>query len=181
MGLPEDAIVTCDAGENRLYMQHYFRTRSGMEYLQPAAVGGMGYAIPAALAAKLVYPKRAVVAVCGDGGFGIAMNGMMTAREEQIPIVTVVFNNGALGWVLHGQEERPIASEFAPFDHAAIARAMGCDGIRVERPGDLALALKVIAGGRPTVVDVVTSLKETFRKVTSPLAAQPARQPAYGR
>jgi acetolactate synthase-1/2/3 large subunit len=180
--LPDDAIVTCDAGENRLYMQHYFRTKARMEYLQPAAVGGMGYAIPAALAAKLVYPNRASVAVCGDGGFGIAMNGMMTAFEQRIPIVNVVFNNSALGWVLHGQGERPIASEFHPFDHAAIARAMGCAAYRVERPADLQPALhEALAGDRPAVVDVVTSLKETFRKVTSPLAAQPARQPAYGR
>jgi acetolactate synthase I/II/III large subunit len=180
--LPDDAIVTCDAGENRLYMQHYFRTKAGMEYLQPAAVGGMGYAIPAALAAKLVYPHRAAVAVCGDGGFGIAMNGMMTALEQRIPIVTVVFNNSALGWVLHGQGERPIASEFHPFDHAAIARAMGCAAYRVERPVDLGPTVRdALAGDRPAVIDVVTSLKETFRKVTSPLAAQPARQPAYGR
>lgn len=177
--LPDDAVVTCDAGENRLYMQHYFRTKDGMEYLQPAAVGGMGYAIPAALAAKLVHPHRPVVAVTGDGGFGIAMNGLMTAIEERIPIVTVVFNNGALGWVLHGQGERPIASQFAPFDHAAIARAMGCEGIRVERPVDLEPAFRrALAVDRPAVVDVVTSLKETFQKVTSPLAAQPRRQPA---
>jgi acetolactate synthase-1/2/3 large subunit len=61
-------------------------------------------------------------------------------------------------------------------DHAAIARAMDCDGIRVERPADVAPALaSALAGGRPTVIDVVTSLKETFRKVTSPLAAVPAR------
>jgi len=180
--LPGDAIVTCDAGENRLYMQHYFRTRPGMEYLQPAAVGGMGYAVPAALAAKLVYPDRAAVAVCGDGGFGIALNGMMTAVEERIPIVTVVFNNSALGWVLHGQGERPIASEFARFDHAAIARALGCEAFRVEQPSELKLTLeRAFTCGRPAVVDVVTSLKETFRKVTSPLAAQPARQAAYSR
>jgi acetolactate synthase-1/2/3 large subunit len=179
LALPDDAIVTCDAGENRLFMQHYFQTKVGMEYLQPAAVGGMGYAIPAALAAKLVYPQRAVVAVCGDGGFGIAMNGMMTAVEEQIPIVTVVFNNGALGWVLHGQGERPIASQFAPFDHAAIARAMGCEGIRVERPQDLRPAFaQALAAGRPAVVDVKTSLKVTFQTVTSALASQPRRTAA---
>ena len=97
--LPDDAIVTCDAGENRLFMLHFFRTRAGMEYLQPVAVGGMGYAVPAALAARLVYPDRASVAVCGDGGFGIGLNGMLTAVEEQIPIVVVVLNNSALGWV----------------------------------------------------------------------------------
>ena len=174
--LPDDCVVTCDAGENRLFMMHHFQTKGSMEYLQPAAVGGMGYAIPAAMAAKLVHPHRAAVAVCGDGGFGIAMNGLMTAFEEQIPIVVVVFNNSALGWVRHGQGERPIASEFASYDLAAIARAIGCDGIRVEHAQDLAGALsRALGSGRPTVVDVVTSARPTFRDVTSPLAAYPRR------
>jgi acetolactate synthase I/II/III large subunit len=173
--LPDDAIVTCDAGENRLFMLHHFRTKARMEYLQPAAVGGMGYAIPAALAARLVHPRRAAVAVCGDGGFGIAMNGLFTAIEERIPIVVVVFDNGALGWVRHGQGERPIASQFGKFDYAAIARAMGCVGIRVEQPSELAGALRqAIDAGQPTVLDVVTSSSVTFKDVTSPLAAYPA-------
>jgi acetolactate synthase-1/2/3 large subunit len=168
--LPDDAIVTCDAGENRLFMLHYFQTKGHMEYLQPAAVGGMGYAIPAALAARLVHPRRAAVAVCGDGGFAIAMNGLLTAIEEQIPIVVVIFDNAMLGWVRHGQGERPIASGFGQFDYAAIARAMGCVGIRVERPDELPSALEqALNAGRPAVVDVVTSGRPTFRDVTSPL------------
>jgi acetolactate synthase-1/2/3 large subunit len=172
--LPDDSIVTCDAGENRLFMMHHFQAKGSMEYLQPSAVGGMGYAIPAALAAKLVHPDRTAVAVCGDGGFGIAMNGLMTAFEERIPIVVVVFNNSALGWVRHGQGERPIASEFARYDHAAIARAIGCEGVHVESPDELAEALAfALAADRPAVVDVVTSTRPTFRDVTSPLAAFP--------
>jgi acetolactate synthase-1/2/3 large subunit len=180
--LPEDAIVTCDAGENRLFMLHHFQTRSGMEYLQPAAVGGMGYAIPAALAARLVHPRRTAVAVCGDGGFAIAMNGLLTAIEERIPIVVVVFDNAALGWVRHGQGDRPIASEFGRFDYAAIARAMGCLAIRVERPADLLPALRQAFASReqPAVVDVVTSTAVTFRDVTSPLAAYPPAQAPAG-
>lgn len=183
--LPDQAIVTCDAGENRLFMMHYFRTREGMEYLQPAAIGGMGYAIPAALAARLVHPTRPAVAVCSDGGFAIAMNGLMTAIEENIPIVVVVFNNQALGWVLHGQGDRPIASKFGAFDHAAIARAMGCFGLRVEQAQDLEPAFReALASGRPAVVDVLTSHRATFKTVTSPLAAYRQRQQetaAYGR
>lgn len=175
--VPEGGVITCDAGENRLFMMHHFQTKEGMEYLQPSAVGGMGYAIPAALASKLVHPERPAVAVCGDGGFAIGMNGLMTAIEEQINVVVVVFNNSALGWVRHGQGDRPIASEFHHFDHAAIARAMGCEGIRVEHSRDLAPALeRAIAIDSPVVVDVVTSGEFTFRDVTSPLAAYPVRR-----
>jgi acetolactate synthase-1/2/3 large subunit len=172
--MPDDTVVTCDAGENRLFMMHHFQTKEGMEYLQPAGVGGMGYAVPAALAAKLVYPQRPVVAVCGDGGFGIGMNGLLTALEEDIPIVVVIFNNSMLGWVRHGQGQRPVASRFLDHDIAAIARAMGCEGFRVERPEQLADALRgAVTSGRPAVVDVVTSAELTFRDVTSPLTAYP--------
>src|SRR5690606_22274674 len=122
---PDNTIVTCDAGENRLFMMHHFQTTAGMEYLQPAGVGGMGYAVPAALAAKLVHPERPVVAVCGDGGFGIGMNGLLTALEEDIPVTVVVFNNSMLGWVRHGQGDRPVASGFRDHNLAAIAQAMG--------------------------------------------------------
>jgi acetolactate synthase-1/2/3 large subunit len=172
--VPAGATITCDGGENRLFMTHHFQTKPGVEYLQPSAAGGMGYAIPAALAAKLVRRDDPAIAVCGDGGFGIAMNGLMTARDEEIPIVTVVLNNSQLGWIRHGQGERPIASRFADYDHAAIARAMGCEGIRVERPDELPKALaRALSSGRPTVVDVVTSDRYTFHDVTSPLAAYP--------
>ena len=133
----------------------------------------MGYAIPAALAAKLVHPQRTAIAVCGDGGFPIGMNGLMTALEENLPIVTVVLNNQALGWVKHGQGEHPMACDFHNFDHAAIARAMGCQGMRIESPSDLGPALQEACGNdKPTVLDVCTSLSETYKRVTSPLAVR---------
>jgi acetolactate synthase-1/2/3 large subunit len=173
--VPNDAIIACDAGENRIFMTHYFQTKGPGTFLQPSGVGGMGYAIPAAMAAKLVYRERKVVAVCGDGGFAIGMNGLMTAVAEDVPIVVVVFNNGALGWVKHGQGERNIACDLSNFDHAAIARSMGCDGIRVDEPSMLGPALRqALASDKPSVVDIRTSLKETYRQVTSPLAMERA-------
>ena len=168
--VPDDAVITCDAGENRVFMMHYFQTKGDVTFVQPAGIGAMGYAIPAALAAKLVYPERAAIAVCGDGGFPIGMNGLMTAVEEKIPIVNVVLNNRALGWVKHGQGEYPMACDFADFDHAAIARSMGCEGFRVESPDDVLPTLReAIACGKPAVVDVVSSVDESYKKVTSPL------------
>jgi acetolactate synthase-1/2/3 large subunit len=176
-GLPEDAIVTCDAGENRIMMTHFYQTKRAEGFLQAAGSGPMGFAIPAALGAKLVHPDRPVVAVCGDGGFAMTMNGLMTAIEQDIPIITVVFNNKALGWVLHGSG--PFAAEFKDFDHAAIARAMGCRGVRIADPAALGPALQeALAARTPTVIDVMTSLKVTFADITSQLAkdASPRRR-----
>jgi acetolactate synthase I/II/III large subunit len=99
------------------------------------------------------------------------MNGLMTAIEHDIPITVVVFNNHALGWVLHGSG--PFAAEFKDFDHAGIARAMGCRGVRVEEPAALGPALQeAIASRTPTVIDVLTSLKVSFADITSPLAVE---------
>jgi len=167
--MADDALITCDAGENRLFMTHYFQTKSPGSLLMPG-IGAMGYAVPAALAGKLVYPDRQVIAVTGDGGFGMAQNGLMTALDEDIPITVVILNNSALGWVKHGQGNRTIASTFKEMNFAKIAEAMGCRGLRVERPQDLAGTLReALAGDRPTVVDVVTSFEPSFRDVTSPL------------
>lgn len=169
--LPEDTMITCDAGENRIFMMRFFQVRRAGHFLQAAGAGPMGFAIPAALAAKLIHPERPVVAVCGDGGFAMTMNGLMTALEHDLPIIVVVFNNGALGWSLHSRG--PFATEFKDFDHAAIAEAMGCRGFRVERPEDLEPALRAaLAVGVPAVVDVRTSLTTSYLDVTSPLARE---------
>jgi acetolactate synthase-1/2/3 large subunit len=105
------------------------------------------------------------------------MNGLMTAIEPDIPIITIVFNNKALGWVLHGSG--PFAAEFKDFDHAAIARAMGCRGVRVEDPAALGPALQeALAARAPFVIDVMISLEVTFADITSQLAkdASPRRR-----
>lgn len=170
---PADTVITCDAGENRLFMMHWFRNRLPGGYLQPAAGGGMGYAVPAALGARLAHPDRPVLAVCGDGGFAMSIHALMTAAQERLPIAVVVFNNNALGWVLHGMGERAVAAAFDDFDHAAIARAVHCDGVRVSGSDELAAALDQVADlERPLVIDVPMSLKASFKDIVQPLASQ---------
>ncbi len=168
--LPDDTVITCDAGENRLFMMQWFRTPAGGEYLQPAAGGGMGYAVPAAMAARLADPDRPVVAVCGDGGFAMSIHALMTAIQEDLPIAVVVFNNGALGWVLHGMGNEAVAANFAEFDHAGIARSLGCDAVHVSSADELRTALKGVAGlTSPLVIDVPTSLSTSFKDVAQTL------------
>jgi acetolactate synthase-1/2/3 large subunit len=168
---PADGIITCDAGENRLFMMHWYRTKSSSSYLQPAAGGGMGYSVAAALGAKLACPERPVLAVCGDGGFAMSIHALMTAVQARIPITVVVFNNNALGWVLHGMGERAVAAGFDEFDHAAIARSVGCDGVRVTSTDELRDALSSVADRTiPFVIDVPTSLKTSFKDIVQSLA-----------
>jgi acetolactate synthase I/II/III large subunit len=174
--LGERALVTMDAGANRLYMTHYFQSRGAGIVYQPSSIGGMGYALPAAMAAKLASPERDCVAVCGDGGFAMTMNALFTAAQYRIPVVTVVLNNSVLGWVKDGQRRRGnrfIASELGRTDYARIAQAMGCVGIRVESVKDLVGELGRVNDAKdPVVLDVVTTEDAPFWQVQSPFAKE---------
>jgi acetolactate synthase I/II/III large subunit len=166
---PDHAIITCDAGENRLFMMHWFRNTCRGGYLQPAGSGGMGYAVRAAMGAKLACPDRPVIAVCGDGAFSMNLHSMMTAVQEGLPIAVVVFNNASLGWVLHAMGDKAVAGEFADVDFAAIARTVGCEGIRVTSAAQLRDAFKAALAPRtvPLVIDVPTSMATSFREAES--------------
>lgn len=178
--LPDDAIVSGDAGENRLFMMQWFRTGPGGDYLQPGAGGGMGYAVPAALAAKLSHPHRTTVAVCGDGGFGMSLHCLMTAVQEDLAIAVVVLNNRALGWVANGLGRRAIASHFADFDHAAIARAIGCDGVCVGEDVSVEDAFaRIRTLTRPLVIDVPVSMTTSFKDLMSDFTALERRVGGY--
>jgi acetolactate synthase I/II/III large subunit len=96
----------------------------------------------------------------------MSIHALMTAVQENIPIAVVVFNNGALGWVLHGMGREAVAASFADFDHAEIARSLGCDGVKATSADDLRMALKsVMELRRPLVIDVPTSLSTSFMDV----------------
>lgn len=172
--LPDDAIIAADAGENRIFLVHHFRTKSAGGFLQPASTGSMGYAIPAAMAARFVHPERPVIAVLGDGGFAMSMAGLMTARENDLPLIVIVMNNGILGWVQHVQGNRIIASTLGEYDHAAIARTLGWNGIRAETEVEVRQAIaEALAAKGSTLIDVKTSGDESWEKVASSLRLAP--------
>jgi len=170
--LPENCVVTCDAGENRLFVLHDYQAGRGGTVLQPNGGGGMGYAIPAAMAAGRLNDGRRAIAVCGDGGFSMTMHALMSAVENDIPLLVLVLDNRALGWVLHGQGDRPFLSEFRDFDLAAIATALGCQSQAVATEDELRSALTT-ALARTTGVSVVvarTSRTDRYQDVMSDLA-----------
>ena len=150
-------IYTLDAGNNRTWMAHLYRAQHANTFYSPGGTAGMGWALPAAVGLKLVYPNQPVVAVTGDGGYMMVVNAISTAVQYDLPIICVVFNNNTLGMVNdHQPEGHKIASEFHPTNNATVAEGMGAWGVQVNDSKDLPDALRAaLASGKPAVVDVL--------------------------
>jgi acetolactate synthase-1/2/3 large subunit len=156
--LPDDAIVTTDAGNFAGWAGRGFRFRKPGTFVGPTS-GAMGYGLPAAIAAALVHRDRPVVALVGDGGLGMSMAELETAVREHARVIVVVFDNERYGTIRMWQERRGtgqgVGTELGPVDFAAIGRAMGTRGVRVERDADLEAALRqALVEDRPTVIQL---------------------------
>jgi len=156
--LPDDAILTTDAGNFASWAGRGFRFRRPGTFLGPTS-GAMGYGLPAAIAASLVHRDRPVVALVGDGGLGMTMAEIETAVRVGARVVVVVFDNERYGTIRMWQERRGtgvgVASDLGPVDFAAIARACGARGVRVERDADFESALRAaLVADRATVIQV---------------------------
>jgi acetolactate synthase-1/2/3 large subunit len=155
--MPADTIYALDAGNNRTWMAHLYRAQQANTFYSPGGTAGMGWALPAAVGLKLVYPDQPVVCISGDGGYMMTVNAISTAVQYDLPIICVVFNNGTLGMVNdHQPEGHKIASEFYPTNNATVAEGMGAWGIQISDSKDLPDALRAAqASGRTAVIDVI--------------------------
>jgi acetolactate synthase-1/2/3 large subunit len=152
--LPTDAIVTSDAGAFAGYVHQHWIFRHAASQAGPST-GTMGYAVPAAVAAKLAHPDRCVVATVGDGGFLMTGQEIETSLRYGAPIVVVIFNNRHLLAVAPGADLQ--YNRVIDVDFAAYARAFGALGATVRRPSELPEALRLAAGSsKTTVIDVKT-------------------------
>ena len=155
-----DDVLICDSGFNQIWGGQYFEVRSaGRTYLGPRGSGAMGFSVPAAIAHSLARPETRVVALCGDGGFAMVMQELETARRSGAAPVICIMNNSNLQYIKANQQllfdGRTISTDFSELDYAAIARAFGCEGIRVERSGELIPALnRALESPGPAVIDV---------------------------
>ncbi|HEX6869300.1 MAG TPA: thiamine pyrophosphate-dependent enzyme, partial [Candidatus Limnocylindrales bacterium] len=154
--LPDDAILTTDAGNFASWAGRGFRFRRPGTFLGPTS-GAMGYGLPAAIAAALVHRDRPVVALVGDGGLGMTMAELETAVRVGARVIVVAFDNERYGTIRMWQERRGtgvgVASELGSLDFAAVARACGARGVRVERDADFEPALRAaLAADRTTVI-----------------------------
>jgi len=156
--IPPDAVVTNDAGSFTAWISRYLTRDHPRTYLAPTS-GAMGYAIPAAVAAKLARPTVPVIAIVGDGGFMMTGAEVETAVRERTRVVVVVVDNGEYGTIRLHQERRRTGhfpgSLLGPIDFAAYGRSLGAAGFTVSANRDVRGVLdEALESNRPAVVHV---------------------------
>ncbi|MCG7507487.1 thiamine pyrophosphate-binding protein [Mesorhizobium retamae] len=156
--LPEDAILTNGAGNYATWVHRFHRFRRFGTQAAPTS-GSMGYGLPAAVSAKSVFPDREVVCFAGDGCFMMHGQEFATAVQYDLPIITVVVNNGIYGTIrMHQEREYPGRVEGTDLrnpDFAALARAYGGHGETVVKTEEFAPAFeRARASGKPSIIEV---------------------------
>lgn len=159
-----DAAFTFDVGTPTIWAARYLRMNGQRRLVGSLVHGSMANALPQAIGIQATQPERQVVSLSGDGGFTMLMGDLVTLVQENLPVKTIVFNNGVLGFVALEMKASgfvEVGTDLQNPDFAAMANAMGILGVRVEDPGDLQDALdRVLAHDGPAVLDVVVAKQE---------------------
>lgn len=160
--LTPETIVVADASYSTIWVACYLQSlKAGMRFITPRGMAGLGWGLPLAIGAKSAHPESPVLCMVGDGGFAHVWSELETAHRRQTPIVLTVLNNNCLGYQKDAEDVKFNRHSdnvfFSPVDHAAIARACGCRGVRIERAEDYLPALReALASNQTTVLDVIT-------------------------
>ncbi len=160
----KNAIVCVDTGAVKYLMTRYWRVYAKRTFFLSNGLASMGFAIPASIAGKLVFPGRQVLAVVGDGAFSMSLSDLKTITENDLDITIVLFDNSGYGIVSASQEaagKSVFATTLANPDFCAIAEAAGMKSYDVTRTGDITDALKeAFDDGRASLVRVQVAREE---------------------
>jgi acetolactate synthase-1/2/3 large subunit len=167
---PPDTVVVAGVGQHQMWASQYWRFDYPYTWVNSGGAGTMGFAVPAAIGAKVGRPERTVWAIDGDGCFQMTAQELVTATAERIPVKIAILNNAYLGMVRQWQEmfygERYSEVYLSPDlpDYVKWAEAMGCVGLRAESPDEVAPVIEKANGidDRPVVIDFRT---DAFEKV----------------
>jgi acetolactate synthase I/II/III large subunit len=160
--LTPETTVVADASYSSMWVVGQLRgLAAGMRFLTPRGLAGLGWGLPLAMGARLAAPDHPAIAVVGDGGFAHSWAELETLVRSKLAVATVVLNNGVLGYQKDAETVKfgghTSACHFAPVDHAALARACGCEAVRVDKAAALPEALrKAIVSTRPMLIEVMT-------------------------
>ncbi|HEX6131781.1 MAG TPA: acetolactate synthase large subunit, partial [Actinomycetota bacterium] len=158
----DDTILVAGVGQHQMYASQFWRFERPRHWINSGGLGTMGFAVPAAMGAKVGRPDARVVAIDGDGCFQMTAQELATSATERIPFVTAILNNGYLGMVRQWQElffdQRYSGVYLDPDvpDYVKLAEAYGAVGLRVESPEEVDAAIEKAysIGDRSVVIDV---------------------------
>ena len=163
---PEDIVIS-DVGAHKMWIARHYHCDRPNTCLISNGFAAMGIAIPGAVAAKLVYPERKIVAATGDGGFMMNCQELETALRVGTPFVTLIFNDGGYGLIEWKQQNQFGSAAYVHFgnpDFVKLAESMGLKGYRVESTVDFIPILKeALAQDVPTVIDCPVDYRENHR------------------
>jgi len=171
---PDDTILASGVGQHQMWASQYWKFDYPNTWVNSGGLGTMGFAVPAAIGAKVGRPDRMVWAVDGDGCFQMTAQELVTASAERIPVKIAILNNAYLGMVRQWQhmfyEERYSEVYLSPDlpDYVGWAESMGCVGMRVESPEEVLPAIEKAnaVDDRPVVIDFRTdSMEQVFPMV----------------
>ncbi len=173
---PDDTIVVAGVGQHQMFASQWWQFDYPYTWVNSGGLGTMGFAVPAAIGAKVGRPDKTVWAVDGDGCFQMTAQELVTASSERIPVKIAILNNAYLGMVRQWQEmfyeERYSEVYLSPDlpDYVGWAESMGCVGLRVESSGEVGPAIDKAndIDDRPVVIDFRT---DAFEKVYPMVAA----------
>jgi len=165
--LPRDAVAVCDMTMVAYVASRHFRVYQPRTFLYPGGFGSLGFAFPAALGAKVAWPEREVVAICGDGGFIMGCQELATAVQHGINLPVLVFNDAGYSVLRMTQDVqfsgRRIGVDLHTPNFVKLAGAFGAGGVRITRLEDLGPALKkALTADQPTIIEVSGSLMESL-------------------
>jgi acetolactate synthase-1/2/3 large subunit len=160
-------IVICDVGAHKMWMARMFRCEFPNTCLISNGFASMGIAVPGAIAAKLVYPGRNIVAVTGDAGFLMNSQEIETAMRCKLAIVILIWNDGGYGlieWKQLNEFKRSSHVKFGNPDFVKYAESFGCKGYRVERTEDLPAILETaLANDTVSIIDCPVDYRENIK------------------
>jgi acetolactate synthase-1/2/3 large subunit len=165
--LGKDDILISDVGAHKLWIARMYPAYEPNTVLMSNGLASMGFAIPAAIAAKLVHPERRILAACGDGGFMMNVQELETAARLGLNIVYLIFNDygyGLIKWKQLGKYKAEFGIDFGNPDFVKLAESFGLRGYRVTDASDLELVLrKAFEGEGSAVIDVPVDYNENIK------------------
>lgn len=173
--MPEDVMVSTDIGNINSVANSYLRFEKPRSFFAAMSFGNCGYAFPTIIGAKVAAPHRPAVSYAGDGAWGMSLMETMTCVRHNIPVTAVVFHNRQWGAEKKNQVDfynrRFVAGELDNQSFAEIARAMGAEGVTVDRLEDVGPALKKAIDmqmneGKTTIIEIMCTreLGDPFRR-----------------